>query len=119
NTKTMFWKLLIAAILLISCTEKHGKNHLKNERSLYLQEHANEEIWWYTCNKSALQYSQKNQKLIFLSIGYASCHWCHLMKEQVFEDKGVAETLNKYYVSIKVDREERPDLDSYFLRAQT
>ena len=109
----------LSLLILSHCSQKHEENHLKTEKSSYLQQHAQQKIWWYPWNNSALNYSKKNQKLIFLSIGYSSCHWCHVMEKKVFAHDDVADKLNKYYVSIKVDREERPDLDSYFLKAQT
>jgi len=89
-------------------------NHLKNSDSEYLLEHANNPIDWYPWSKKAFEKAKKENKLIFLSIGYSTCHWCHVMLKESFTDKKVAEILNKYYVSIKVDKEESPEIDRYY-----
>jgi uncharacterized protein YyaL (SSP411 family) len=89
-------------------------NHLKNEHSPYLQQHADNPVNWYPWGENAFQKAQKEHKPIFLSIGYSSCHWCHVMEHESFEDEKTAKLLNKYFVSIKVDREERPDIDKHF-----
>jgi len=89
-------------------------NHLKNEHSPYLQQHADNPVDWYPWGEKAFQKAQKEHKPIFLSIGYSSCHWCHVMEHESFEDEKTAKLLNKYFVSIKVDREERPDIDKHF-----
>ena len=89
-------------------------NHLKNENSPYLQQHANNPVNWYPWSDEAFEKARKENKAIFLSIGYSSCHWCHVMREESFEDPKSAEILNKHFVAIKVDREERPDIDKYF-----
>ncbi len=89
-------------------------NHLKNETSPYLQQHKNNPVdWWPWCDE-AFEKAKKEHKAIFISIGYSSCHWCHVMEEEIFEDKECAEVLNKHFISIKVDREERPDIDKYY-----
>jgi len=99
-----------------SMTERNPdlQNHLKNEHSPYLQQHANNPVNWYPWGEKALKKAQKEHKPIFLSIGYSSCHWCHVMEAESFTDKATAKLLNKYFVCIKVDREERPDLDKHF-----
>ncbi len=89
-------------------------NHLKNEHSPYLQQHADNPVDWYPWGDEAFQKARKEHKPIFLSIGYSSCHWCHVMEHESFEDQKTAEILNKYFISIKVDREERPDIDKHF-----
>ena len=89
-------------------------NFLINEDSPYLQQHAHNPVKWYPFSKEAFDKAKKENKLIFLSIGYSTCHWCHVMEEESFEDNEVADILNKYYISIKVDREEMPDIDRYF-----
>ena len=89
-------------------------NHLKNEHSPYLQQHADNPVDWYPWGEKAFSKAKKENKAIFLSIGYSACHWCHVMEHESFEDKKTAEILNKYFVSIKVDREERPDIDKHF-----
>ena len=89
-------------------------NHLKNEHSPYLQQHADNPVDWYPWGDEAFDKARKEHKAIFLSIGYSSCHWCHVMEHESFEDKATAKILNKYFVAIKVDREERPDIDKHF-----
>ena len=89
-------------------------NHLKNEHSPYLQQHADNPVDWYPWGEEAFKKAQKEHKPIFLSIGYSSCHWCHVMEHESFENPKIAEILNKHFVSIKVDREERPDIDKHF-----
>ena len=89
-------------------------NHLKNEHSPYLQQHVNNPVDWYPWGEKAFQKAKKENKPIFLSIGYSSCHWCHVMEHESFEDKKTAKILNDNFVCIKVDREERPDIDKHF-----
>lgn len=89
-------------------------NHLKDELSPYLQQHADNPVDWYPWGDEAFAKALKENKPIFLSIGYSSCHWCHVMEHESFEDKATAKILNKHFVSIKVDREERPDIDKHF-----
>ena len=89
-------------------------NHLKNEHSPYLQQHAKNPVDWYPWGEEAFEKARKENKAIFLSIGYSSCHWCHVMEDESFKDEGTAKILNEHFVSIKVDREERPDIDKYF-----
>ena len=92
-------------------------NHLAEELSPYLLQHADNPVdWWPWCNE-ALTLARTQQKPIFLSIGYSSCHWCHVMAHESFEDSEIARLLNESYVSIKVDREERPDLDLIYMEA--
>ena len=90
------------------------KNDLYLESSPYLQQHKNNPVFWQTWNKKILNYAKENKKPILLSVGYASCHWCHVMAHESFEDKETAELMNKYFLNIKVDREERPDIDYIF-----
>jgi uncharacterized protein YyaL (SSP411 family) len=89
-------------------------NHLKNEHSPYLQQHANNPVDWYPWGSEAFEKAQNEHKPIFLSIGYSSCHWCHVMEKESFENDHIAKILNDSFVSIKVDREERPDIDKHF-----
>ncbi len=89
-------------------------NHLKNEHSPYLQQHADNPVDWYPWGDKAFNKAQKENKPIFLSIGYSSCHWCHVMERESFENEKTAMILNENFVSIKVDREERPDIDKHF-----
>jgi len=92
----------------------YGANHLTNESSPYLQQHKNNPVDWYPWTEEAFSKAKKENKLIFLSIGYSTCHWCHVMAREDFEDKEVAALLNRYFVSIKVDREEYPQIDKYY-----
>jgi uncharacterized protein YyaL (SSP411 family) len=92
-------------------------NHLSNESSPYLLQHANNPVDWYPWGAEALQKAKTENKPIFLSIGYAACHWCHVMAHESFEDEETAAFMNEHFVNIKVDREERPDLDSIYMQA--
>ncbi len=92
-------------------------NRLAHESSPYLRQHADNPVDWYPWGAEALQKAQAADKPIFLSIGYSACHWCHVMAHESFEDERLAAILNKYFVSIKVDREERPDLDRIYMNA--
>ena len=92
-------------------------NRLAGETSPYLLQHAGNPVDWYPWCEEALEKARRENKLIFLSIGYAACHWCHVMEHESFEDESVAAILNRDYVSIKVDREERPDLDEIYMAA--
>jgi uncharacterized protein YyaL (SSP411 family) len=90
-------------------------NRLINEKSPYLLQHAYNPVDWYPWCQEAFEKAKKEDKPIFLSIGYSSCHWCHVMEKESFEDEEVAEIINKYFVPIKVDREERPDIDAVYM----
>lgn len=90
-------------------------NRLINEKSPYLQQHAHNPINWYPWGNNAFEKAKKEDKPIFLSIGYSTCHWCHVMAHESFEDSQVAKLLNQYFICIKVDREERPDIDSVYM----
>jgi uncharacterized protein YyaL (SSP411 family) len=90
-------------------------NRLKNEQSPYLLQHADNPVDWYPWGEEAFQRAREEDKPIFLSIGYSTCHWCHVMEQESFEDAEVAALMNEAFVSIKVDREERPDLDAIYM----
>ena len=90
------------------------KNNLNKDLSPYLLQHKDNPVHWQTWSKGTLEYAKKEKKPILLSIGYASCHWCHVMAHESFEDEATASLMNKYFVNIKVDREERPDIDFVF-----
>jgi uncharacterized protein YyaL (SSP411 family) len=94
-------------------------NQLIHESSPYLLQHANNPVDWHPWGEEALAMAKAENKPIFLSIGYAACHWCHVMEHESFEDLETAAIMNKNFVSIKVDREERPDLDSIYMQATT
>lgn len=91
-------------------------NALINEASPYLQQHAHNPVHWYPWGEEAFAKAKKENKPIFLSIGYATCHWCHVMEQEDFEDEEVAAVMNKTFISIKVDREERPDIDQVYMQ---
>jgi uncharacterized protein YyaL (SSP411 family) len=92
-------------------------NRLADESSPYLLQHANNPVDWYPWGPEALELSRRDEKPIFLSIGYSACHWCHVMEHESFEDEAVAEKMNELFVCVKVDREERPDLDQIYMNA--
>ena len=93
------------------------KNHLKNERSFYLQQHSSNPINWFPWGEKAKEKAKKEGKIIILSIGYSSCHWCHVMEKESFQNEIISQMMNKNFISIKVDREERPDIDNIYMDA--
>jgi len=113
--------LLIALIALAgACQSTQNEpytNRLINERSLYLRQHAHNPVDWYPWGEEALEKARSEGKLLLISIGYASCHWCHVMEEETFSDTSVARYMNQNFVCIKVDREERPDVDDIYMTA--
>jgi uncharacterized protein YyaL (SSP411 family) len=117
--------LSIAALLFLGLTmsaaepkkEVGPANRLAKEGSPYLLQHAHNPVDWYPWGAEAFEKAKKDKKLVFLSIGYSSCHWCHVMERESFEDKEVAKILNENFVCIKVDREERPDIDEIYMTA--
>ena len=92
-------------------------NNLKNQSSSYLKQHSRNPVDWYPWGKKALLKAKLENKIIILSIGYSTCHWCHVMERESFENKEIAHFMNRYFVSIKVDREERPDIDNLYMEA--
>jgi hypothetical protein len=90
-------------------------NLLINEESQYLKQHANNPVDWVPWHDRFLQEAQEKNKLVIISIGYSSCHWCHVMEKEVFRDLHVAKVMNRFFINIKVDREERPDIDKYYM----
>jgi len=102
-----------------SCTQNHSinMNHLANETSPYLLQHVNNPVDWYPWGEEALERAKKENKLIIISIGYSACHWCHVMEKESFEDREVAKIMNDNFICIKVDREERPDVDQVYMNA--
>lgn len=92
-------------------------NKLQAEHSPYLKQHAHNPVHWYPWGEEALQKAKSENKLIIVSIGYSACHWCHVMERESFENEAIAETMNKFFVSIKIDREERPDIDQIYMIA--
>ena len=89
-------------------------NRLAQEQSPYLLQHKDNPVDWYPWGEEAFATAEKQDKPIFLSIGYSTCHWCHVMEHESFEDSTVAALMNEYFINIKVDRGERPDIDNIY-----
>ncbi len=102
---------------LITLVSRTVTNRLSNEKSLYLRKHAHNPVDWWPWHSEALQLARELDRPIFLSVGYSSCHWCTVMEQEAFSDLTIARYLNDHYIAIKVDREERPDLDSLYMQA--
>lgn len=127
--KSRLWLAPCHALLLCSstlmlfaypadATEAHmPANHLMHETSPYLQQHAHNPVDWYPWGDEAFEKARREDKPILLSIGYSTCHWCHVMEEESFSSPEVGRVLNEAFVAIKVDREERPDIDQVYMRA--
>ena len=94
-------------------------NKLSNQTSPYLLQHADNPVDWMPWNEEALRAAREQDKPILLSIGYSACHWCHVMAHESFEDPATAEVMNRLFINIKVDREERPDLDKIYQSAHS
>jgi uncharacterized protein YyaL (SSP411 family) len=106
-----------AATLQTQTTPKQPANHLMGSTSPYLLQHAHNPVDWYPWGTEALELAKRENRPIFLSIGYSACHWCHVMERQDFENEDISKILNQNFVCIKVDREERPDIDSQYMAA--
>src|SRR5262252_3990216 len=107
--------MLISKISVNSfISKKPIMNELSKESSPYLLQHANNPVHWKAWNEKSLAEAKTNNKLIIVSIGYSACHWCHVMEHESFESESIAAVMNEHFVSIKVDREERPDLDHIY-----
>lgn len=128
NLKTIYISLIPLMFFLKDCTpiqtampEDHSNhahtNALINESSPYLLQHAHNPVHWYPWGEVALDKAQEENKPIIISIGYAACHWCHVMEHESFEDEEVANYMNEHFICIKVDREERPDIDDVYMTA--
>src|SRR5215510_1641978 len=116
------YRRFLPALMLLVCAfalagPVRAANHLAGQSSLYLQQHADNPIDWYPWGDEPLAKANREDKPIFLSIGYSACHWCHVMEREAFSDPETARLLNERFVSIKVDREERPDLDAVYMSA--
>lgn len=116
--------ILFASIILVNCNSQTKKNmaqeksnDLINETSPYLLQHAYNPVDWKPWNDKTLTQAKKENKLMLISVGYAACHWCHVMEHESFEDPLVAKTMNTHFINIKVDREERPDVDQVYMNA--
>lgn len=123
KTKIKLTKIsyILVFLLFLSClsTDRNKKiaNDLANETSPYLLQHAYNPVNWKAWNNETLEYAKKENKLMVISIGYASCHWCHVMEKESFENDSIAQIMNSNFVNIKVDREERPDVDKVYMSA--
>ncbi len=136
GSRTQGWKRCLAltfalAALIVSTPSASGDetknnnrkaqpvraNRLARESSLYLKQHAHYSVDWYPWGPEALERARRENKPIFLSIGYSACHWCHVMARECFEDPQIAKLMNEHFINIKVDREERPDLDETYMQA--
>src|SRR4051794_37777447 len=119
--RTTFLVLLLIAVPLSAAAPpqptKRKPNRLARESSPYLLQHAHNPVNWYPWGEEAFAKAKKEGKLVFLSIGYSSCHWCHVMERESFANDEVAKVLNEHFVCIKVDREERPDVDQIYMTA--
>src|SRR3989338_3087606 len=116
--------LAMTMILMVSgvqqaMSEETFTNRLIREKSPYLLQHARNPVDWYPWGEEAFAKARREQKPIFLSIGYSTCHWCHVMERESFENPEIAALLNQWFVSIKVDREEHPDLAQVYMSAVT
>ena len=120
-----YFLLLSILIIFVNCSNEKTKkmkkytytNSLINETSPYLLQHAHNPVNWYAWNNETLELAKRENKLILVSIGYSSCHWCHVMEHECFEDEEVALVMNENFINIKVDREERPDIDQVYMNA--
>ena len=117
--KARIYLYLLCFILCFACSKNGSKkgNDLVNETSPYLLQHAYNPVNWKAWNESSLEEAKEQNKLIVISIGYASCHWCHVMEEESFENDSIARIMNDNFINIKVDREERPDVDKVYMNA--
>ena len=108
--------ILFVLLIFSSCKSKNS-NRLSQATSPYLQQHADNPVDWYEWGEEALQKAKQENKPLIISIGYASCHWCHVMEKESFMDTSIARIMNKNFICIKVDREERPDIDNIYINA--
>ena len=122
KNKSIHQWLVVVGLFLISCTAQDNRNmvytnELIHETSPYLLQHAHNPVEWHAWNAKTLEKAKKENKLLLVSIGYSSCHWCHVMEHESFEDTAVAEVMNAHFINVKVDREERPDVDQVYMTA--
>ena len=115
--------VLLAMTLSSSCVQSQDKqpmehvhtNRLVDETSPYLLQHAHNPVDWYPWGEEAFAKAKAENKLVIVSIGYSACHWCHVMEHESFEDDSASKVMNERYINIKVDREERPDVDQIYM----
>ena len=124
--KLYLFFLVCGSLSFLTCNSPIGQaqqgdhaytNNLINESSPYLLQHAHNPVNWYPWGEAALEKAKKENKMIIVSVGYAACHWCHVMEHESFEDTTVSQIMNEHFVAIKVDREERPDIDDIYMTA--
>jgi len=111
----LFGAALFFSFFILHPSSLRGENRLAGSTSRYLLQHAQNPVDWYPWGPEAFAKARETKKLVFLSIGYSTCHWCHVMEQESFSDPAIAKLMNEVFVSIKVDREERPDIDSVYL----
>ncbi len=119
------WSILFCwlGIVCVRADEKSARedpkftNKLAHESSPYLLQHAHNPVNWYPWGPEAFEKAKKEGKLVFISIGYSSCHWCHVMEKESFANEDVAKLMNDWFICIKIDREERPDIDRIYMTA--
>jgi uncharacterized protein YyaL (SSP411 family) len=111
------WMVLMVSLHVQVCWANENTNRLAKEKSPYLLQHAHNPVDWFPWGEEAFAKARSEDKPIFLSIGYSTCHWCHVMAQESFENPQIAAILNKHFVAIKVDREERPDVDHIYMQA--
>ena len=117
NEKCLVFLILLSVFYSNNIIGQNMENKLSKESSLYLKQHATNPVNWFPWGDEALSEAKKNDKLLLISIGYSSCHWCHVMEEESFENEDVAKVMNSKFINIKVDREERPDIDEIYMKA--
>ena len=116
RTEKIFF-LVIAFFFSLTSYAQNRMNKLSNEKSLYLKQHSTNPVDWMPWNQTALKLASEQNKLLIISVGYSSCHWCHVMEEETFSDEEAAEIMNSKFINIKVDREERPDIDELYMKS--
>ena len=114
NIKLFFLVFIISSNFTLS---QVMENKLVNEKSLYLKQHATNPVNWFPWSEEALDSAKNSDKLLLISVGYSSCHWCHVMEEETFTNDSIAKVMNDNFINIKVDREENPDVDQAYMTA--
>ncbi len=115
NHRQLSWRLFIALLLFVPNSPTSAANRLAGQTSPYLLLHAQDPVHWQPWDREAVTVAHREDKLLFLSIGYFSCHWCHVIQRESYQDASIADKLNKHFVTVKIDRELRPALDNYLL----